>query len=162
MPAEESPQQQESRPPVAPDSRRALGRLGEDVADGHFRRLGFAILGRNVRTRAGEIDLIAFDGRTLVFAEVVADYRPWPRSTSIRRSTTRRKGGGGSVAPGDNAPREAASARQASQWQMDSPEIGATEPATVAQAVPGKASNPGAGARIADPSRRREILRRWI
>jgi putative endonuclease len=31
-------------------------------------RLGFAILARNVRTRAGEIDLIAFDGPTLVFA----------------------------------------------------------------------------------------------
>jgi putative endonuclease len=66
----EQPRQHESRPALAPDGRRALGRLGEDLADAHFRRLGFAILGRNVRTRAGEIDLIAFDGRTLVFAEV--------------------------------------------------------------------------------------------
>ena len=33
-------------------------------------RLGFAPLARNERTRHGEIDLIAFDGRTLVFAEV--------------------------------------------------------------------------------------------
>jgi putative endonuclease len=33
-------------------------------------RLGFAIVERNVRTRYGEIDLIAFDGRVLVFAEV--------------------------------------------------------------------------------------------
>lgn len=32
--------------------------------------LGFSVLARNQRTRRGEIDLIAFDGRTLVFAEV--------------------------------------------------------------------------------------------
>jgi putative endonuclease len=44
--------------------------LGEQLAADHLERLGFAILERNVRTRHGEIDLIAFDGRTLVFAEV--------------------------------------------------------------------------------------------
>jgi putative endonuclease len=33
-------------------------------------RLGFAIVARNVRTRAGEIDVIAFDGHTLAFVEV--------------------------------------------------------------------------------------------
>jgi putative endonuclease len=52
------------------DDRRWLGRLGEDLAAAHLERLGFTVLGRNVRTRYGEIDLIAFDGRTLVFAEV--------------------------------------------------------------------------------------------
>jgi putative endonuclease len=36
----------------------------------HFERLGFRVLARNVRTRHGEIDVIAFDGCTLVFAEV--------------------------------------------------------------------------------------------
>ena len=36
----------------------------------HMHRLGFSPLGRNERTRYGEIDLIAFDGHTLVFAEV--------------------------------------------------------------------------------------------
>jgi putative endonuclease len=40
------------------------------LAADHLRRLGFAQLGRNERTRYGEIDLIAFDGGTLVFAEV--------------------------------------------------------------------------------------------
>jgi putative endonuclease len=40
------------------------------LAVAHFDRLGFAPLGRNERTRHGEIDLIAFDGHTLVFAEV--------------------------------------------------------------------------------------------
>lgn len=52
------------------DSRLALGRRGEELAAAHLDRLGFARLGRNERTRYGEIDLIAFDGRTLVFAEV--------------------------------------------------------------------------------------------
>ena len=54
------------------DPRHALGRRGEELAAEHFRRLGFSPLGRNQRTRYGEIDLIAFDGRTLVFAEVKA------------------------------------------------------------------------------------------
>jgi putative endonuclease len=52
------------------DPRRALGRLGEELATAHLKRLGFSMLGRNERTRYGEIDLIAFDTRTLVFAEV--------------------------------------------------------------------------------------------
>jgi putative endonuclease len=50
--------------------RRALGRLGEELAAAHLRRRGFSLLERNVRTRHGEIDLIAYDGLTLVFAEV--------------------------------------------------------------------------------------------
>jgi len=54
----------------AVDRRRALGRHGEQLAEAHLARLGFRTLDRNVRTRAGEIDLIAFDGETLVFAEV--------------------------------------------------------------------------------------------
>jgi putative endonuclease len=52
------------------DPRRTLGRLGEELAAEHLRRLGFRLLARNVRTRFGEIDLIVFDGRTIVFAEV--------------------------------------------------------------------------------------------
>jgi putative endonuclease len=63
------------------DPRRALGRLGEDLAAEHLRRLGFAIVARNVRTRHGEIDLIAFDNRTLAFVEV-----------KTRRATNRRRG----------------------------------------------------------------------
>jgi putative endonuclease len=52
------------------DPRHSLGRLGEELATSHFRRLGFSLLGQNVRTRHGEIDLIVFDGRALVFVEV--------------------------------------------------------------------------------------------
>lgn len=52
------------------DPRHALGRRGEQFAAEHLHRLGFATLGRNERTRYGEIDLIAFNGETLVFVEV--------------------------------------------------------------------------------------------
>jgi putative endonuclease len=52
------------------DHRRALGQLGEQLAAAHLERLGYAIVARNVRTRYGEIDVIAFDGRTLAMVEV--------------------------------------------------------------------------------------------
>lgn len=58
------------RPPARADPRRELARTGERLAARHLERQGFSILARNVRTRHGEIDLIAFDGHTLVFAEV--------------------------------------------------------------------------------------------
>lgn len=49
---------------------RRLGRLGEQLAADHLIRRGFEIVQRNYRTRWGEIDIVAFDGRTLVFCEV--------------------------------------------------------------------------------------------
>ncbi len=52
------------------DLRQHLGRRGEDLALAHLRRLGFELVARNHRTRFGELDLVVFDGRTLVFAEV--------------------------------------------------------------------------------------------
>ena len=55
---------------MSPDPRQELGRRGEALALEHFRRLGFALVTRNHRTRHGEIDLVLCDGRTLVFAEV--------------------------------------------------------------------------------------------
>jgi putative endonuclease len=66
------PSAQPRTPPISRgiDGRRALGRLGEELAAGHFTGLGFSVLARNVRTRHGEIDLIAFDGHAIVFAEV--------------------------------------------------------------------------------------------
>lgn len=50
--------------------RRELGRLGEQLAAAYLKRRGVRVLARNVRTRHGEIDLIAWDGRTLAFVEV--------------------------------------------------------------------------------------------
>ncbi len=52
------------------DGRKSLGRRGEEEAARDLARRGLAILDRNVRSRLGEIDLVARDGRTLVFVEV--------------------------------------------------------------------------------------------
>ncbi|HXI21246.1 MAG TPA: YraN family protein [Gemmatimonadales bacterium] len=52
------------------DTRKVTGIRGEEEAARYLTRSGFAILDRNVRTRAGEIDLVAKDGKTLVFVEV--------------------------------------------------------------------------------------------
>ncbi|MEL7060083.1 MAG: YraN family protein [Acidobacteriota bacterium] len=48
------------------------GRLGEDEAVRWLRERGVRIVERNVRTSAGEIDLIAVDGETLCFVEIKA------------------------------------------------------------------------------------------
>jgi putative endonuclease len=52
------------------DARHTRGRQGEELAARHFEALGFEVLARNHRTRYGELDLVAYDGETLVFAEV--------------------------------------------------------------------------------------------
>ena len=52
------------------DVRHIRGRAGEEFAARHFEALGFEVLARNHRTRFGELDLVVFDGTTLVFAEV--------------------------------------------------------------------------------------------
>jgi putative endonuclease len=52
------------------DPRRRLGRIGEDLAHAHLERLGYELVVRNHRTRWGEIDLVVYDGRVLVFVEV--------------------------------------------------------------------------------------------
>ena len=55
-----------------PDSRRALGQLGEDLAVQHLLRLGYAVLERNYRCPRGEMDIIARQGDRLAFVEVRA------------------------------------------------------------------------------------------
>lgn len=47
-----------------------LGDFGEDAAENYLRENRFEILERNFMVRGGEIDIIAKDGETLVFAEV--------------------------------------------------------------------------------------------
>lgn len=54
------------------DARVSLGRRGEDVAAAYLAGLGWQIVARNWRTRAGELDIIARDGQWLVFVEVRA------------------------------------------------------------------------------------------
>ena len=48
----------------------ALGRFGEDVAARHLSAAGLVILDRNWRCADGEIDIVAQDGRSIVFCEV--------------------------------------------------------------------------------------------
>jgi len=57
---------------MADDGRAELGRLGEDLACRELERRGYAIVQRRFRTRAGEMDIVARDGATLVFLEVKA------------------------------------------------------------------------------------------
>jgi putative endonuclease len=49
-----------------------LGRRGEDEAASYLKKQGYILLQRNYRCPLGEIDIIAKDGKTLVFAEVRA------------------------------------------------------------------------------------------
>jgi putative endonuclease len=48
----------------------ALGRRGEDLAAEHLSAQGFAILSRNWRCPAGELDLVVTDGSALIVCEV--------------------------------------------------------------------------------------------
>jgi len=48
----------------------ARGTAGEDAAVAHLQGLGYAILDRNFKTRAGEIDIVAREQKTTVFVEV--------------------------------------------------------------------------------------------
>jgi putative endonuclease len=76
--------------------RQHLGRIGEDLALAHLERLGYALVARNYRTRHGEIDLVVYDGTTLVFVEVKtrransARRGPWEALHERKRRQVRR------------------------------------------------------------------------
>ena len=76
------------------DVRHVRGRRGEELAAAHFERLGFQVLARNHRTRYGELDLVAYDGDSLVFAEVKTrregSGEPWENLHPLKRSQVRR------------------------------------------------------------------------
>jgi len=61
-----------SGPDPGPDRRRILGAAGEDLAAAWYEERGYELLERNWRRREGEVDLIARQGRTVVFCEVKA------------------------------------------------------------------------------------------
>ena len=50
--------------------RQSLDMRGERAAERYLRRLGYKIVARRDRGRLGELDLVAVDGRTVVFVEV--------------------------------------------------------------------------------------------
>jgi putative endonuclease len=53
-------------------ARLRLGRRAEQLVATRLQRSGWRIVGRNVRLPSGELDLVALDGRTVVFVEVKA------------------------------------------------------------------------------------------
>lgn len=57
---------------MSADLRHLFGRRAESDAEALLRRKGYTILGRNVRSPVGELDLVAKDGDVLVFVEVKA------------------------------------------------------------------------------------------
>lgn len=76
------------------DPRRSVGKRGEEEAARFLQKRGFAILDRNVRSRLGEIDLVARDGKALVFVEVKAlrERDGDPPQAAVGRSKQRRLG----------------------------------------------------------------------
>ncbi|MCZ7530667.1 MAG: YraN family protein [Acidimicrobiia bacterium] len=54
----------------SPDRRHALGAAGERLVADRYVARGFEIIDRNWRCRDGELDLVARNGRTIVFCEV--------------------------------------------------------------------------------------------
>ncbi len=85
--------------PVVPtDLRHQLGRIGEDLALAHLERLGYTLVARNHRTRYGELDLVVYDGTTLVFVEVktrrasAAGRGPWEALHERKCRQVRRMG----------------------------------------------------------------------
>ena len=66
-----------------------FGKKAEDLAARHLKRRGYKIVARNYRTRAGEIDIIAREGRSLVFIEVKG--RQSTRYGSAKAAVTPRK-----------------------------------------------------------------------
>jgi putative endonuclease len=77
---------------MSSDPRHRLGSAGEQLAAEHLVHRGFRIVERNYRTRWGELDIVAFDGRTLAFCEV-----------KTRRSGGSRGGPFDSLGPGKRA-----------------------------------------------------------
>lgn len=54
------------------ETRLRIGRAAEDFVAGKLAAAGWEIVERNARTRYGELDIVALDGRSLVFVEVKA------------------------------------------------------------------------------------------
>jgi putative endonuclease len=52
--------------------RRRTGQIAEDIVAARLAAAGWEVIERNARTRYGELDIVARDGRSLVFVEVKA------------------------------------------------------------------------------------------
>jgi len=74
---------------VPPDPRRKLGARAEVAAARYLKRQGYRILERNLRTRLGEIDIVATDDDWLVVVEVRSRHEDSP--VRPRETLTRQK-----------------------------------------------------------------------
>ena len=92
--------------------RRSLGREGEERAARHLEARGYQIIARNVRAARVEIDLIARDGRALVFVEV----------KTRRLGTHAAFGRHASAAEAVDARKQARLRRGAAAWLADHPD----------------------------------------
>jgi putative endonuclease len=74
------------------DPRRGVGRAGEDAAARFLSARGFQVVARNVRFRAGEIDLVCREGLTWVFVEVKGRRADWgdPAAAAVTPGKRRR------------------------------------------------------------------------
>jgi putative endonuclease len=61
---------------MSQDPRHKLGADSEDRAVEYLETLGYKIIERNIQLKIGEIDIVAYDGDTLVFVEVRSRTRP--------------------------------------------------------------------------------------
>jgi putative endonuclease len=77
---------------VGGNRRQELGQRGEDAAAEALRARGYDILARRYRTRRGEVDIIARQGRTVVFVEVKTrvDERFGGGAAAVTRTKQRR------------------------------------------------------------------------
>src|SRR5438094_10527578 len=67
-----------------------FGRRSEILAVDYIRSLGFRIVTSGYRTQGGEVDVIAWDGDTLVFVEVKARQNDEPPEDSVGLNKQRR------------------------------------------------------------------------
>ncbi len=74
---------------VPPDPRRKIGARAEAAAARYLKRQGYHILERNLRTRIGEIDIVATHDEWLVVVEVRSRREDSP--VSPRETLTRQK-----------------------------------------------------------------------
>jgi putative endonuclease len=72
------------------------GRKGERIACRYLLKQGFDILARRCRSRSGELDIVAYEGDTLVFIEVKTrtsaefgepwEFVDWQKQQTLRRA----------------------------------------------------------------------------
>lgn len=74
------------------DNKQSLGAKGEELAVNMILESGLKVVTRNYRCPVGEMDIVARDGKTLVFIEVRtrrSSYRGWGEESITRQKAQR-------------------------------------------------------------------------